>query len=200
MAMQRTPLLMHQLLERGPRVAPDEEIITATSDGVRRQTYRETRERAHQLAHALANAGVDIGDRVGTFMWNGARHLEAYYAIASMGAVLHTLNIRLPASDLEYIIDHAQDKVIIVDADLLPLLEQLKGRMPSVERVVVATEPDCEGWSTVLPNPIDYEAFIEGQPTRYEWPIIDETKVIRRVADHSLNSARNRGIGTLLRS
>jgi acyl-CoA synthetase (AMP-forming)/AMP-acid ligase II len=174
MAMQRTPLLMHQLLERGPRIAPDEEIITATADGVRRQTYRETRDRAHQLAHALAAAGVRIGDRVGTFMWNGARHLEAYYAIASMGAVLHTLNIRLPVSDLEYIIDHAQDKIIIVDADLLPLLEQLKDRMPSVERVVVATEPGCEGWRTELPNPVDYEEFIAGKPTRYEWPTIDE--------------------------
>jgi acyl-CoA synthetase (AMP-forming)/AMP-acid ligase II len=174
MAMQRTPLLMHQLLERGPRVAPDEEIITATADGVRRQTYRETRDRAHRLAHALADAGVRVGDRVGTFMWNGARHLEAYYAIASMGAVLHTLNIRLSASDLEYIIDHAQDRIIIVDADLLPLLEQLDGRMPSVERIIVATEPGCEGWRTSLPQPVDYEAFISGKPTTFEWPEIDE--------------------------
>jgi acyl-CoA synthetase (AMP-forming)/AMP-acid ligase II len=174
MAMQRTPLLMHQLLERGPRVAPDEQIVTATADGVRRQTYRETRDRAHQLAHALHDAGVRIGDRVGTFMWNGARHLEAYYAIASMGAVLHTLNIRLSDVDLEYIIDHAQDRIIIVDADLLPLLEKLEGRMPSVERVVVATEPGFEGWRTSLPNPIDYEEFIAGKPTTYQWPEIDE--------------------------
>jgi acyl-CoA synthetase (AMP-forming)/AMP-acid ligase II len=174
MAMQRTPLLMHQLLERGPRVAPNEQIITATADGVRRQTYRETRDRAHQLAHALHDAGVRVGDRVGTFMWNGARHLEAYYAIASMGAVLHTLNIRLSDVDLEYIIDHAQDRIIIVDADLLPLLEKLEGRMPSVERVVVATEPGYEGWRTSLPNPIDYEAFIANKPTTYQWPEVDE--------------------------
>jgi acyl-CoA synthetase (AMP-forming)/AMP-acid ligase II len=174
MAMQRRPLLMHQLLERGPRVAPNEQIITATADGVRRQTYRETRDRAHQLAHALHDAGVRVGDRVGTFMWNGARHLEAYYAIASMGAVLHTLNIRLSDVDLEYIIDHAQDRIIIVDADLLPLLEKLEGRMPSVERVVVATEPGYEGWRTSLPNPIDYEAFIANKPTTYQWPEVDE--------------------------
>ncbi len=174
MGMQQTPLLMHRLLERGAQVAPDEEIVTATTDGYRRQTYKETRDRAHQLAHALHDAGIGIGDRVATFMWNGARHMEAYYAIASMGAVLHTLNLRLPDTDLEYIIEHAQDKIIIVDADVLPLLEKLKGRMPSVERIVVATEPGCEGWKTELPNPIDYEAFIEGKPTEYDWPDIDE--------------------------
>lgn len=174
MAMQHTPLLMSRILDRGAKVAPGEEIVTATEDGVRRQTYRETRDRAHQLAHALADAGVGIGDRVGTFMWNGARHLEAYHAIAGMGAVLHTLNIRLSDHDLEYIIGHAQDKVIIADADLLPLLAKLKGRMPSVERIIVAAEPGCENWDTDLPNPVDYEQFIAGKPTVFEWPEIDE--------------------------
>ena len=174
MAMQRSPLLMGPLLDRGARVAPHEEIVTATENGVRRQTYLETRNRAHQLAHALAAAGIGVGDRVGTFMWNGSRHLEAYHACAGMGAVLHTLNIRLSDKDLEYIIDHAQDRIIIADADTLPLLEVLKDRMPSVEGVVVATEAGFEGWQTELADAIDYEAFIAGQPTRYEWPDIDE--------------------------
>ncbi len=174
MAMQHTPLLMGFILDRGAHVAPNEEIVTATETGVRRQTYKETRDRAHQLAHALAGVGVEIGDRVGTFMWNGSRHLEAYHACAGMGAVLHTLNVRLSDKDLEYIIEHAQDKVIIADADTLPVLEVLKDRMPSVERVIVATEEGFEGWQTDLPNPIDYEAFIAGQPSHYDWPIIDE--------------------------
>ncbi|MCY3639937.1 MAG: AMP-binding protein, partial [Gammaproteobacteria bacterium] len=151
MAMQRTPLLMSNILDRGAKVAPNEEIVTATEDGVRRQTYRETRDRAHQLAHALRQAGIGVGDRVGTFMWNGSRHLEAYHACAGMGAVLHTLNIRLSAKDLEYIINHAGDKLIIVDADALPLLEVLKDVIPTVEQVVVATEAGLEGWSTSLP-------------------------------------------------
>ncbi len=174
MAMQHTPLLMSRLIDRGARVAPDEEVVTATADGTRRQSNRETRDRAHQLAHALADAGIRPGDRVATFMWNGSRHLEAYHATAGMGAVLHTLNIRLSDTDLEYIIDHAQDRLIIVDADVLPLLEKLKGRMPSVERVVVAAEPGQEQWGTDLPDPIDYEAFIAGKPTRYDWPELDE--------------------------
>ena len=174
MAMQRTPLLMSNILDRGAKVAPDEEIVTATEDGVRRQTYRETRDRAHQLAHALRQAGIGVGDRVGTFMWNGSRHLEAYHACAGMGAVLHTLNIRLSVKDLEYIINHAGDKLIIVDADALPLLEVLKDVIPTVEQVVVATEAGFEGWSTDLPQAVDYEAFIDGQPTEYDWPQISE--------------------------
>ena len=174
MAMQRSPLLMSRILDRGARVAPDEVVVTATETGTRRQTNRQTRDRAHQLAHALADAGIGVGDRVGTFMWNGSRHLEAYHATAGMGAVLHTLNIRLSDADLEYIIDHAQDRIIIADADTLPLLEKLKGRMPSVERIVVATEEGLEGWDTDLPNPVDYEAFIAGKPTDFGWPEIDE--------------------------
>jgi len=174
MAMQHTPLLMSNILDRGATVAPNEEIVTLTETGVRRQTYRETRDRAHQLAHALAGAGIKVGDRVGTFMWNGSRHLEAYHAVAGMGAVLHTLNVRLSPKDLEYIINHAEDQIIIVDADVLPLLEVLNGKIPCVRKVVVATEEGFEGWSTDLPDAVDYEAFIEGQPTHFDWPQIDE--------------------------
>jgi acyl-CoA synthetase (AMP-forming)/AMP-acid ligase II len=174
MAMQRTPLLMSNILDRGAKVAPNEEIVTMTETGVRRQTYKQTRDRAHQLAHALAAAGIKVGDRVGTFMWNGSRHLEAYHACAGMGAVLHTLNVRLGENDLDYIINHAEDQVIIVDADILPLLEKMKDRMPTVRQVIIATEEGFEGWTTELPNPIDYEDFIAGQPTNYEWPQIDE--------------------------
>lgn len=174
MTMQKTPLLMHRLMDRGALIQPEVEVMTATAGGVRTQTVLETRNRAHQLAHALKGAGIGLGDRVATFMWNGARHLEAYHAVACMGAVVHTLNIRLPADDLEYIINHAEDRIIIVDADVLPLLEKLAGRMPSVERIIVAAEPGFEQWTTSLPNAIDYETFIAGQPVDYDWPQIDE--------------------------
>ena len=178
MAMQHTPLLMSNILDRGAKVAPDVEIVTATENGTRRQTYAEIRDRAHQLAHALRDAGIGVGDRVATFMWNGSRHLEAYHAIGGMGAVLHTLNIRLSAKDLEYIINHAEDRVIIADADVLPLLEPLKGRIPSVERIVVATEDGFEGWSTEVAEAVDYEEFIAGKPTRFDWPRIDENSAL----------------------
>ena len=174
MGMQRTPLLMHRLFDRGAMMAPDEEIVTATADGVRRQTYRQTRDRAHQLAHALNDAGIGIGDRVGTFMWNGSRHLEAYHAVMSMGAVLHTLNIRLAPNELEYIVNHAEDQLIIVDADLLPLLNKLAGKVPTVRRIVVASEDGFEGWQCEVADAVDYEAFIAGKPTTYAWPEIDE--------------------------
>ena len=174
MGMQRSPLLMSRILDRGAKVAPNTEVVTATEAGTRRQTLKETRDRAHQLAHALRDAGIGIGDRVGTFMWNGSRHLEAYHATAGMGAVLHTLNVRLSDTDLEYIIGHAGDRIIIADADTLPLLEKLKGRIPSVERVVVATEEGFEGWSTEVAPAIDYEDFIAGKPSDYDWPDIDE--------------------------
>ena len=175
MAMQRTPLLMSRIVDRGAIVSPQVEIVTATAAGMRRQTLAETRARAHRLAHALADAGVRPGDRVGTFMWNGSRHLEAYHATAGMGAVLHTLNIRLSPTDLEYIIGHAADRIIIADADALPLLEALAGRIPCVELVVVAVEEGFENWHTSVAPAVDYEAFIAAKPDRYEWPELDES-------------------------
>jgi fatty-acyl-CoA synthase len=107
-------------------------------------------------------------------MWNNARHLEAYDAISCMGAVLHTLNVRLSETDLEYIISHARDKVMIVDVDVLPLLEKMVGKIPTVKHVIVTTEEGFEGWKTKIPNAVDYEAFIKGKQTTYNWPDIDE--------------------------
>jgi fatty-acyl-CoA synthase len=172
MTMQRTPLLLSRILERGARLSPDEEIVTLTGNGVHRQSYAETRARACQLAHALRRRGIAIGDRVATFMWNGRRHLEAYQALPSMGAVLHTLNIRLSARELEYIVTHAGDRVILVDADLLPLLEKLKGKMPSVELIVVGGE--AGGWTSTFENAVDWDELIASEPIHYDWPVIDE--------------------------
>jgi fatty-acyl-CoA synthase len=163
---------MSRLLDRGARLSPDEEIVTATGGAPQRQSYAQTRARACQLANALRRAGVRVGDRVATFMWNGHRHLEAYQAVPSMGAVLHTLNIRLSPRELEYIVNHAQDRVILVDADLLPLLEALAGKMPSVERIVVGAGEG--GWKTTLANAVDWEDWIGSEPSEYRWPELDE--------------------------
>ncbi len=174
MGMQRTPLLMQRLFERGAAVAPEAEVVTATGSGTRRQTLRQTIERSHRLARALGDAGVGIGDRVAVFMWNGSRHLEAWCAIAGMGAVLHNLNVRLPPADLEYIVNHAGSRLIIADADILPLLEPLAGRVPTVEKIVVGVEEGYGNWSTSVAEAIDYEEFIEPWSGRFAWPRLDE--------------------------
>ena len=175
MGMQAVPLLMHRLIERGAVVCPDEEIVTATDSGTRRQTYQQTRARAHQLAHALVARGIKPGDRIATFMWNSATHLEVYWACAGLGVVLHTLNIRLGQTDLAYIVNHAEDKLIIVDADLLPALETVTDKIPTVEGLVVTAEEGFENWQTQFSNVVSYDAFIDAQLTHYEWPELPET-------------------------
>lgn len=172
MTMQRTPLLMSRLMNRGAWVAPQEEIITRTAAGTHRSDYQTVQGRAAQLANALAAHGIKEGDRVASFMWNGHRHLEMYHGVPSMGAVLHTLNVRLSDRDLEYIINHAADRLIVIDADLLPLLEKLDGKMGSVERFVVCSND--QPWKTTLKGAIDYEDFIGSEPAEYAWPELDE--------------------------
>ncbi len=174
MTMQRTPLLLHHLTDRGAKVSPDVEVVTKTSDGTHRQSFAQTRARACQLAHALTAAGVRPGDRVASFAWNNHYHLEMYQGVPSMGAVLHTLNVRLSAGELEYIINHAGDKVIVVDQDVLPLLEPLAGKIPCVERVIVCPEPGAGAWETALPGGESYDDIIDGHPTDFEWPELDE--------------------------
>ena len=174
MTMQRTPLLMSRLLDRGAWIAPETEVVTLTASGTHRQTYADTAARAAALANGLKDFGIESGDRVATFMWNGWRHLELYHAVPSMGAILHTLNIRLGAEDLRYIINHAGDRIVFLDADLAPLLEGLAGDLPSVERYVICGEPGAEPWESPLPNAIDYESFLDGFSPNFAWPYFDE--------------------------
>ena len=173
MTMQTTPLLMSRILGRGAHLDPEVEVVTMQADGCHRQSLKQTWDRANQLAHALKGAGIGIGDRVGSFMWNNYRHLELYQAVPSMGAVLHTLNIRLSPVDLEYIVNHANDRVIFADEDLLPLLEPLWDKLPCVELLVVCRHG--EGGESSFGNQVDYEDFIAGQASAYAWPDIPET-------------------------
>lgn len=172
MTMQQTPLLLSRILGRGAALDPNEEIVTLLASGTHRQTLKASWDRANQLAGALETFGIKRGDRVASFMWNNYRHLELYQGVPSMGAVLHTLNIRLSPTDLIYIINHAEDRVIFADEDLLALLEPMLGQIPSVELIVVCRHG--EGGETTFANTVDYEAFINEQSTRYNWPEIDE--------------------------
>ena len=172
MTMQRTPLLLSRLMDRGAWIAPREEVVTRRASGCHRYSYTDECTRAHRLAHALDERGIAVGDRVASFLWNGHRHLELYHAVPSMGAVLHTLNIRLSPRDLVYIVNHAADRIVFVDADLLPLMEKLAGELPTVELYVVCSDdPD---WKTSLEPAIDYEDFIAGKSEHYDWPELDE--------------------------
>ena len=173
MTMQNTPLLMSRILGRGALLDPEVEVVTQQINGTHRQTLGKTWARANQVAHALRAHGIKVGDRVGSFMWNNYYHLELYQGVPSMGSVLHTLNIRLSPADLEYIINHAGDKVIFADEDLLPLLEPLWGKIPCVELLVICRHG--ENGESSFENQIDYDDFIKGQPESYDWPDIDET-------------------------
>ncbi len=172
MTMQQTPLLMSRILGRGAMLDPNVEVVTLTNDGTHRQTLEATAKRGARLAHALASHGIKVGDRIASFMWNNYRHLELYQAVPSMGCVLHTLNIRLSPNDLEYIINHAEDRVIFADEDLLPLLEPILDKIPTVELLVIARHG--EGGESSFQNQVDYEDFIEGFADSFDWPVIDE--------------------------
>jgi fatty-acyl-CoA synthase len=164
------PLLLTRLLERANRYFPRVEIVSRRADGtLQRQTWGEVYGRTAQLAHALARLGVKPGDRVATLAWNHARHLEAYYAAPMMGAVVHTLNLRLHPSELSYIARHAEDSVVLVDRSLLPLLDQFVSSVPTVRHVVVMPDdgPTPQG-------KLDYEEIIGREPTEYPWPRLDE--------------------------
>src|SRR5436309_15427848 len=140
--MQDFPLTITHVLRHGKAVFGDAECVTWTDVGARRATYGTVADNAGRLAHALAKLGVKSGDRVGTFMWNSQEHLEAYFAVPSMGAVLHTLNIRLFPEQLAYVVNHAEDRVILVDDTLVPLLARVAGSLRTVERFVVVGSGD----------------------------------------------------------
>ena len=136
--MQDFQLTVSVIMRYGATVFGDKEVVTAAGDEPpRRRTYASVGERTARLANALRSLGVDGDQRVGTFMWNNAEHLEAYLAIPSMGAVLHTLNIRLSADQVGYIATHAADHAVIVDASLIPLFAELLPHAAKLKHVIV---------------------------------------------------------------
>src|ERR1700760_2553717 len=135
--MMDVPLTVTSIMRYGTTTFAGKEVVTNTGDGVRRRTYAETARRCARLAHALRRLGVGGDQRVATFMWNNAEHLEAYLAIPSMGAVLHTLNIRLAPAQVGWIADHAEDSVVMVDGSLVPLLAQVLPHTETIRHVLV---------------------------------------------------------------
>jgi fatty-acyl-CoA synthase len=161
-----TPLFRH-----GRQVHADSRVITFTGDGYVESTFAQVGDRADRLAAALASLGIRSGDRVGTFLWNNQTHLEAYLAIPCMGAVLHTLNIRLFPEQLAYVINHAEDRVIIVDASIAPLLARVRDQLTTVEHIIVKGTGDTSGLGEGL---LDYDELIDAAPAGFEYPELDE--------------------------
>lgn len=169
--MMQTPLTMTQMINRAEKFFPKKQVISRTTKGIKRLTYKEIAERTRRLADSLQKLGVERGDKVGTLAWNTYRHLEAYFAIPCSGAVLHTINIRLAPQHISYIINHAEDKVLLIDSDILPLIEALKDHIPTVKAFVIMTDED-ELPETTLSPVYHYEDLIAGGSSEYQYQMI----------------------------
>ncbi|WP_018348956.1 long-chain fatty acid--CoA ligase [Longispora albida] len=173
--MQDVPLSVRRLLEHGSTVHSGSRVLTAMPEGYTEASFAEVAANAARLAGALRGLGVGEGDRVATFMWNNQQHLEAYYAVPCMGAVIHPLNIRLPGEQIAYTANHAGDQVIIVDGSLLAPFTGLIPHLPQVRHLIVNGPADPAVVAGITgPEVHDYAALIAGQPDSYDWPDVDE--------------------------
>jgi len=172
--MQDGPLSIGSLMRYGTTAYGASTVSTWTGDGSRRITYAELGRRCSQLAHALRRLGVTGDQRVATFQWNNQEHLEAYLAVPAMGAVLHTLNIRLFPDQLVYVANHAEDSVVIVDGSLVPLLAGVLPRLDSVRHVVVVGAADPTPLEEAGKEIHSYDELLAAEPTEFDWPEIDE--------------------------
>ena len=172
--MMDVPLSVRRLLEHGATIHGGSRVVTATDSGPHEVRFRDVARGAARLAGALADLGVKPGDRVATFMWNNHRHVEAYFAVPAMGAVLHPLNIRLFPEQIAFIANHAADRVVIVDASLLPGFAKLLPALKSVRHVIVAGQADRAVLDGSGVGVYDYETLLAAQHQTYDWPDLDE--------------------------
>ncbi len=168
--MQDRPLNISLIFNHGRQVYANSEVATFTGEGSRRASFAEVANRAERLAAALTRLGIKQGDRVGTFCWNTQEHIEAYMAIPAMGAVLHTLNIRLFPEQLVYVANHAEDRVVIVDDSLVPLLARVAKELKTVEHFIVTGPGDASALGSVL----RYEELLAAEEPGFAWPDVDE--------------------------
>ena len=174
--MMDFPLTLTHFVERARSLFGSREIVTRKPDrSLHRTTYDALVRRAAKLANALGRMGVRPGDRIATLAWNHARHLELYLAVPSFGAVLHTLNLRLHPTEIGYIAQHAEDRVLFVDRSLLPLYQAFAAQVRSFEKIVVIDDDEPLANAPAVPgNAIDYESLLAGEPDTFAWPSLDE--------------------------
>src|SRR4051794_10037096 len=175
--MQDFPLTIDAVRRHVTQVHPDGLVITATAGGSRSQSYADLGRRAARLANAMRGLGITGDQRVATFQWNNAEHLEAYLAIPSMGAVLHTLNIRLFPEQLTYIANHAEDTVVIVDDSLVDLLARQLSTFDTVRHVVVAGpqagSANLEALRQSGKQVHLYDELLDAAEDTFDWPDLD---------------------------
>ena len=173
--MQDWPLTVDKILDHAARWHGEVEIVSRSVEGpIVRTTYAQAHERARRLSGALAGLGVKPGDRIATLAWNTARHLEAWYAIMGMGAVCHTLNPRLFADQLCYIINHAEDKIIFTDLTFVPTLIEHRAKMPTVKHFVVMTDEAHMAAAAGLEGAVCFETLVAGGSPDVAWGGFDE--------------------------
>ena len=151
-----------------------QEVVTRSVEGpIHRTNYAEIRDRALKVSQRLDRDGIKLGDRVATIAWNTWRHLEVWYGIMGIGAICHTVNPRLFPDQIAWIINHAQDRVVMVDTTFVPILEKIADKMPSVERYIVLTDK-AHMPQTTLKNAVAYEDWIAEVDGKFEWKTFDE--------------------------
>ena len=171
--MMHRPLAIAEILAYGAEAHPTGEVVSARVEGdLHRATYPEIAARVARLANALRAMGIGEGDRVATLAWNGHRHLELYYAVSGIGAVCHTVNPRLSAEQLLYIVRHAGDRALFLDTTFAPAVAKLREHLPEGLRLVAMT--DADHMPAELPDAGCYEAMLADQPAEIEWPALDE--------------------------
>ena len=172
--MQDYPLLIHTILDHGALNHGERELVTRSIEGpIRKTTLADVRSRSLRVAKALENEGVKLGDRIATMAWNTDRHIESWFGIMGLGAVCHTLNPRLFADQLDYIINHAEDEIIFVDLTFVPILEALQARLGSVRKYIVLTDSEHMP-DTNLPGAVAFEDWISGVDDDFAWKSFDE--------------------------
>ncbi len=172
--MQDWPLLTHRIIDHAARVHGGREIVTRSVEGpIVRTNYREIRARSLRVAQRLERDGIKLGDRVATIAWNTARHMECWYGIMGIGAVCHTVNPRLFPEQIAWIVNHAQDRIVITDLTFVPLLEKIAGTLSSVERYIVLTDK-AHMPQTTLKNAVAYEDWIAQADGDFAWKQFDE--------------------------
>jgi fatty-acyl-CoA synthase len=172
--MQDWPLLIHKIIDSAALQHPRQEVVSRLVEGpIVRANYRDVRERALKVAQRLTRDGIKLGDRVATLAWNNQRHLEVWYGVAGIGAICHTVNPRLFPEQIVWIMNHAEDRIVLVDLTFVPLLEAIAAKLPKIERYVILTDA-AHMPATTLKNAVAYEDWIGAVDGDFHWPEFDE--------------------------